>query len=317
MTFWAYLLHCRGGAFYVGHTDNLDQRIGQHQTGAIAGFTSQLLPVSLVWSQDFPTRYQAKEAERRIKGWGRAKKIALIRGDWKLTSRLTKGKNGPSTSSRKSAEGESFAPISDNDLIATVVVAASLSPHPARPELVEGLSFALLSHPDTPPKDVRAVTGSVCGSGAPGHLRLEYRAEGIENLEIPGPLKPARVEGLWRGTCFEMFMKIEGAEAYTEYNFSPSGEWAAYGFDGYRANMRHAPMADPQILSVSKGDAFVLSVAAGPMLPPGELQIALCAVIEETDGTKSYWALAHPPEGPPDFHHRDCFALTLPAPDGA
>ena len=42
--------------------------------------------------------------------------------------------------------------------------------------------------------------------------------------------------------------------------------------------------------------------------------VALSAVIEETDGAKSYWALAHPP-GPPDFHHPDCFALTLPAPD--
>ena len=81
MTFWAYLLHCRGGAFYVGHTDDLDHWIGQDKMGAIAGFTANHLPVTLAWSQDFPTRHEAKEAERRIKGWSRAKKMALIRGD--------------------------------------------------------------------------------------------------------------------------------------------------------------------------------------------------------------------------------------------
>jgi hypothetical protein len=46
------------------------------------------------------------------------------------------------------------------------------------------------------------------------------------------------------------------------------------------------------------------------------LTLGLSAVIEEKDGTKSYWALAHPP-GKPDFHHKDCFALTLPAPSSA
>ncbi len=99
MSFWAYILHCRGGVFYTGHTDNLEYRIAQHQSGAIRGFTSTLLPVALVWSQPFTTRAEALEAERRIKGWSRAKKMALIRGDWDSISRLAKGKNGPSTSS--------------------------------------------------------------------------------------------------------------------------------------------------------------------------------------------------------------------------
>ena len=99
MTFWAYMLHCRGGSFYVGHTDNLKHRIAQHQQGAIPGHTADRLPVTLVWSQDFPTRIEALEAERRIKGWSRAKKLALIRGDWPMISGLAKKKNGPSTSS--------------------------------------------------------------------------------------------------------------------------------------------------------------------------------------------------------------------------
>jgi predicted GIY-YIG superfamily endonuclease len=75
------MLHCRGGKFYTGHTDDLERRIGEHQSGLVKGFTSDKFPVELVWSQDFPTRYEALSAERQIKGWSRAKKLALIRGD--------------------------------------------------------------------------------------------------------------------------------------------------------------------------------------------------------------------------------------------
>jgi predicted GIY-YIG superfamily endonuclease len=133
MTFWTYMLHCRGGAFYVGHTDNLEYRIGQHQSGLIAGFTADHLPVTLVWSQDFLTRHEAKEAEKGIKGWSRAKKMALIRGDWERISILAKGKNGPSTSSGRTGLKE---PVTET---------ANPSPDPARPELVEGLSLSLNS----------------------------------------------------------------------------------------------------------------------------------------------------------------------------
>jgi len=93
MTFWAYMLHCRGGYFYTGHTDNMVQRIAAHQSGQIPGFTADHQPVELVWSQEFPTRIEALEAERRIKGWSRAKKMALVRGDWEAISRLAKRKN--------------------------------------------------------------------------------------------------------------------------------------------------------------------------------------------------------------------------------
>ena len=104
MGFWAYILHCRGGAYYTGHTDNLPSRIAQHESGTIAAFTSDKLPVVLVWSQEFSTRIEALEAERRIKGWSRAKKMALIRGDWDKISVLAKGKSGPSTSSGRTDE---------------------------------------------------------------------------------------------------------------------------------------------------------------------------------------------------------------------
>ena len=90
MAFWTYILFCADGLYYTGHTDNLEFRIGQHQSGQIEGFTSSRLPVRLMWSQDFPTRVEALDAERRIKKWSRAKKEALIRGDWQAVNHFAK-----------------------------------------------------------------------------------------------------------------------------------------------------------------------------------------------------------------------------------
>ncbi len=83
MTFWAYVLRCADGSYYTGHTDNLEHRIGQHNSGEIAGYTQKRRSVELMWSQDFPTRLEALEAERRIKGRSRVKKEALAAEDWR------------------------------------------------------------------------------------------------------------------------------------------------------------------------------------------------------------------------------------------
>ncbi|WP_242186749.1 TrmH family RNA methyltransferase [Sphingomonas sp. CARO-RG-8B-R24-01] len=82
MSFWVYILRCGDGSYYTGHTDNLEGRIGQHQSGTIEGYTQMRRPVVLAWSQDFPSRIEALEAERQIKGWTRVKKEALMRSDW-------------------------------------------------------------------------------------------------------------------------------------------------------------------------------------------------------------------------------------------
>jgi putative endonuclease len=110
MSFWAYMLHCADRSFYVGHTDDLEVRIGAHHSGLVPGYTSRRRPVTLVWSQEFPTRYEALSAERQIKGWSRCKKLALIRGDWPLISVLAhnrQGKGGASTSSARTECGSS------------------------------------------------------------------------------------------------------------------------------------------------------------------------------------------------------------------
>ena len=87
--FWVYILQCDDGGYYTGHTDELERRIAQHETGAIPGcFTFKRRPVRLVYSQEFSTREEALSAELQIKGWGRKKKEAMIRGDWAEVSRL-------------------------------------------------------------------------------------------------------------------------------------------------------------------------------------------------------------------------------------
>ncbi len=84
--FWAYILRCADGSYYTGHTENLDNRIAEHQHGKFPGYTHDRRPVELVWSQDFPTREQALTAELKIKPWSRAKKEALIAGNWDMLS---------------------------------------------------------------------------------------------------------------------------------------------------------------------------------------------------------------------------------------
>ncbi len=106
MAFWAYMLHCSGGRLYIGQTDNLERRIAQHFSGTIPGFTRDFPPQRLIWSQEFSIRLEALEAERQIKGWSRAKKLALARGDWPAVSQLAKKKSSPSTSSGQTGSFE-------------------------------------------------------------------------------------------------------------------------------------------------------------------------------------------------------------------
>lgn len=94
MPFHAYLLRCADGSYYAGHTDDLDLRIAQHNAGTLGDYTARRRPVTLVWSDSFPTRDEAFAAERRIKGWSRAKKEALIAGDWDRIRELARNRQG-------------------------------------------------------------------------------------------------------------------------------------------------------------------------------------------------------------------------------
>ena len=150
-----------------------------------------------------------------------------------------------------------------------------------------------------------------------GMLTVSYRLEGdIRRLRVPSAQPPRFAEGLWRHTCFELFVRRGGVPAYHELNFSPSGEWAVYAFERYRQGVAIVDDAlDPRI--AVEPTASTLKLSAGiplrglsPMHSDGVLSLALSAVIEDVEGTLSYWALAHPADKP-DFHHPDSFTLQL------
>jgi hypothetical protein len=175
--------------------------------------------------------------------------------------------------------------------------------------------FSLIPHPDYPPKGVQSVTVRV-GCNEIGLVDLEYSVDSTAKLVIPDWQPGARADELWQTTCFELFLKRPDAEGYLEFNFSPSGKWAGYEFDGYRTGMRNSAAEDPDIM-VFQEPGFFLEAEPWPSeLVSGRAYIGLSAMIVELDGTRSFWALRHPP-GKPDFHHPDCFALELPAPSAA
>jgi predicted GIY-YIG superfamily endonuclease len=89
------MLRCSDGAYYVGHTDNLEHRFSVHQAGDVPGFTRNRRPVVLVWAQSFQSREEALANEQRVKGWSRAKKEALIRDDWKAIQQHAWGTKNP------------------------------------------------------------------------------------------------------------------------------------------------------------------------------------------------------------------------------
>jgi hypothetical protein len=205
----------------------------------------------------------------------------------------------------------------------------------------------LTCHADTPAKAVAGVTCTISYANSGNWVFGFIVGCSPALLHLPKPKLPARADGLWKTTCFEAFIHDAAGDQYSEFNFSPSGEWAAYRFERYRKGMSDLPLKAPQIFSSDEAQFALAAKAHFPDLsldvldteefsingdaPPSQFSvsanlndaslfhetggsIALSAVIEEKDGTKSYWALKHPP-GKPDFHHRDCFALTLPAPE--
>lgn len=137
------------------------------------------------------------------------------------------------------------------------------------------------------------------------------KAVGIEPcFDVSGASDVGRMDGLWRTTCFEAFAKSAGS-GYAEFNLSPSGEWAAYQFDSYRAGMASLD-GSVQVDDVERATG-VLEIRAILNWQgwPHATRLALSAVIEDVDGAISYWAVNHPSDKP-DFHHPDSFVLDLP-----
>ena len=152
-------------------------------------------------------------------------------------------------------------------------------------------------------------------AAADDNLAVTFTLEAdFEKLRIPAPQPPRRTDGLWRHTCFEVFVTADG-EAYREFNFSPSGEWAAYAFTRYRDGGPLAVIAAPCVDARVDGSKLVLdALMPSGCLPAREAaarwRLGLTAIVEDAAGVLSYWALEHPPCRP-DFHHPDGFVLQL------
>jgi hypothetical protein len=181
--------------------------------------------------------------------------------------------------------------------------------------LVERFVTLLTCHPQTPDSCMRRVEVGVT-TKPEGAIAIAFSLEGeLSRLRIPESRAPSRADGLWRHTCFEAFVMAGNGPGYREFNFSPSGEWAAYAFSGYRDGDLLEVQSNPRIVVRRSADRLELESALhAECLPPGKLlRLGLSAVLEDVDGHLSYWALKHPP-GKPDFHHTDAFALELELP---
>jgi hypothetical protein len=178
------------------------------------------------------------------------------------------------------------------------------------------MQFNLTPHPATPPTDPAlkvwanvehaaslaavATTNIWFGVGAPA-----------DHFVIPEPADAARADELWKTTCFEAFLRPLGEESYREWNFAPSGRWAAYDFSAYRKGMTPAEVDSEPYIRFE--DNFTWWAVGASIAVPADInwELGLSTVLEEKDGTKSYWALAHHGEKP-DFHDPGCFVARLP-----
>ena len=144
-------------------------------------------------------------------------------------------------------------------------------------------------------------------------LHCIWLLEPAVSLLLPQKEKPKRARDLWKTTCFEIFAKASDAPSYAEFNFSPSGLWAAYDFSHWREGMADRPLSGDPVMTAEESDGHMQMKVALPItdLPEDPIELAMTAVIEEEDAALSYWAAKHADNDAPNFHHPSCFALTL------
>jgi hypothetical protein len=174
-------------------------------------------------------------------------------------------------------------------------------------------SSILHSHPASPCSAVEtlSVTTQILADGL--HLRFELAAT-MSALRIPAAAQPGFANELWKHTCFEAFISADESPGYREFNFSPSAQWAAYAFtDCRQRDTRWQPAQALTISTQLTAHSLTLDATIPNVLIPDVasiLHIGLTVVVETSDGTLSYWSLAHTSERP-DFHQRAAFTLRL------
>ena len=177
------------------------------------------------------------------------------------------------------------------------------------------MQLDLVPHPSSPPGDppfkLWANVDYAGAFGATATLNIWFGVGApIGRFAIPESEDPGRRDELWTTTCLEAFLRADGDSAYREWNFAPSGDWAAYDFSRHREGMTEANVPEPPYVRVEDNLTW-WTLGATVALPAGHhWSLGLAAVLEEQDGTMSYWALAHGGEKP-DFHDPACFTAAL------
>jgi len=178
--------------------------------------------------------------------------------------------------------------------------------------ITSAVPLTLVCHAQTPSEAIEGI--DVLVGVAPGDtLAVAFVLEcDLSSLRIPEPRSSRRADGLWRHTCFEAFVMAGEGPGYREFDFSPSGEWAVYGFRGYRDGGELESELAPKIGVRRTLNRLELDAQINRDFLPQDrpLRLGLSAVVEDADGLLSYWALHHP-SGKPDFHHADSFAMQL------
>ena len=165
----------------------------------------------------------------------------------------------------------------------------------------------------TPPFKVWATVDHAASLGAVATTNIWFGVGApAGRFVIPKLFEPWRADELWRATCFEAFLQPVGEKSYREWNFAPAANWAAYDFPAYREGMIRAEVGSPPYIRME--DNFTWWTVGATIATDADTRwrLGLSAILEEKDGTKSYWALAHPAGDKPDFHDPVCFAAQLP-----
>jgi len=177
------------------------------------------------------------------------------------------------------------------------------------------MQFDLLPHPATAPAaapfKLWANVDYAGAFGATAILNLWFGVGApLSRFVMPSSDEPGRRDELWRTTCFEAFLRADGDEAYREWNFAPSGDWAAYDFPARREHRSEGAVDNPPYIRIEDNLTWFVLGATVALEAGREWALGLSAVLEEQDGTKSYWALAHGADQP-DFHDPACFTARL------
>jgi hypothetical protein len=177
------------------------------------------------------------------------------------------------------------------------------------------MQFNLVPHPSAPPSASETkvwATVDYAGSlGATASTNIWFGVSApAERFVIASSAEPQRADDLWQTTCFEAFLRAADETSYREWNFAPSSRWAAYDFTAHRDGRTDADVTPPYIRIEDNLTWWALGATIA--VPAGiEWQLGLSAILEEKDGAKSYWALAHPEGDKPDFHDPVCFPARL------